>query len=699
MRQLPTAVPMADSGFQYDEAFDRNIGWVTEGEQASLREKRVAIAGMGGVGGVHLLTLARMGIGAFNIADLDSFELANFNRQAGAAVSTLGKSKVDVMAAMARDINPSIDLQTFGEGVSAANIDAFLKGVDLFVDGFDFFVPDIRARVFRRCAELGIPAITAGPIGFGTSYIVFLPGRMTFEEYFRIEGLAKERQYARFLLGLAPKGLHRDYLVDPSRLNLVEKRGPSSAAAVQLCAGVVGGEAVKILLGRGRVRPAPFYHQFDAYQGRFVCRYLFFGNNNPLQKVKLNVVENMIAATLSLADAQREERGPEAPEIERILEHARWAPSGDNSQPWRFEILDADSLLVHLHAQSDEDIYDYDDGQPTLLSGGMLLETIRVAASAFGRIMWWSYEDGDGLDHRIRVELRRTPGTPADPLLAAVKTRSVDRGLYTRKKLSADDKAALAEALGDDLSITWHESLAERLSIARLNAQATDIRLRIPEAFRVHQKVLDWTRDWSPSGIPAKAVGLDAMTLKLMRWAFRDWRRVEKLNSMPGATLPSMLQMDYLPAMASAALFTIRRTAASDPDLPRAETLLRFGAALQRFWLVAEHRGLVFQPALATAIFAHYGRHGLDFTADSAMRAKAKALADELERRSLGGDDLIFLGRIGQSKRRSPQPRSVRRPLAELLVKPAEQAEAASETPSETPGKTASKTAGAAASG
>ena len=61
-----------------------------------------------------------------------------------------------------------------------------------------------------------------------------------------------------------PKGLHRAYLVDPTRLNLIEKRGPSSAAAVQLCAGVVGGEAIKILLGRGRVCAAPYYHHFDA---------------------------------------------------------------------------------------------------------------------------------------------------------------------------------------------------------------------------------------------------------------------------------------------------------------------------------------------------------------------------------------------------------------------------------------------------
>ncbi|MBV8093455.1 MAG: ThiF family adenylyltransferase, partial [Acetobacteraceae bacterium] len=60
--------------FSYHLAFDRNIGWVTEWEQEALRFKRVAIAGMGGVGGIHLLTLARLGVGAFNIADFDVFD-------------------------------------------------------------------------------------------------------------------------------------------------------------------------------------------------------------------------------------------------------------------------------------------------------------------------------------------------------------------------------------------------------------------------------------------------------------------------------------------------------------------------------------------------------------------------------------------------------------------------------------------------
>ena len=70
--------------FDYNTAFSRNIGWVTADEQRVLRGKRIAIAGMGGVGGLHLLALTRLGIGKFSIADPDTFELANFNRQVAA---------------------------------------------------------------------------------------------------------------------------------------------------------------------------------------------------------------------------------------------------------------------------------------------------------------------------------------------------------------------------------------------------------------------------------------------------------------------------------------------------------------------------------------------------------------------------------------------------------------------------------------
>jgi molybdopterin/thiamine biosynthesis adenylyltransferase len=243
--------------FDYDGAFARNLGWVTPAEQRALRGKCVAIAGLGGVGGVHLLTLARLGVGRFRLADFDDFDLANFNRQAGAMVSTLGRPKLDVMSAMARDINPTLELTTFPEGVRPENVDAFLDGADLFLDGLDFFAFAARELVFARCAARGIPATTVAPLGMGAALLNFLPGRMTFSQYFGLDRCRTADKPVRFLLGLAPAALHRRYLVDPSFVDLAHQRGPSTAMACQLCAGVAGTEALKILLKRRRVVAAP----------------------------------------------------------------------------------------------------------------------------------------------------------------------------------------------------------------------------------------------------------------------------------------------------------------------------------------------------------------------------------------------------------------------------------------------------------
>ena len=150
----------ARAQWSYEEAFKRNRGLITEEEQEKLRNSRVAIAGMGGVGGVHLVTLARLGIGKFTIADPDVFEVANFNRQYGATISNLGRNKAEAMAETALDINPELDLRVMPEAVDEANVDEFLEGADLFVDGLDFFAIEARRLVFRRAAERGIWAIT-----------------------------------------------------------------------------------------------------------------------------------------------------------------------------------------------------------------------------------------------------------------------------------------------------------------------------------------------------------------------------------------------------------------------------------------------------------------------------------------------------------------------------------------------------------
>jgi molybdopterin/thiamine biosynthesis adenylyltransferase len=282
--------------FDYSAAFSRNVGWVTLEEQARLRGKRVAIAGLGGVGGFHLLTLARLGVGAFNLAEFDHFELGNFNRQVGATASTLGQSKLRVLVDMARDINPALDIREFPQGVTAENVDDFLHGTDAYLDGLDFFAFQARTFTFSACARLGVPAITAAPLGMGVAVLNFLPGRMTFEEYFGFEGQSEQEQALRFLLGLSPAMLQRSYLVDSSQVDFARQRGPSTVMACQLCAGVAGAEALKILLQRGPVVAAPWGLHFDAYRNEFKRTWRPGGWRNPLLWLARTIARRQLRA-------------------------------------------------------------------------------------------------------------------------------------------------------------------------------------------------------------------------------------------------------------------------------------------------------------------------------------------------------------------------------------------------------------------
>ena len=281
--------------FQYEQAFSRNIGWVTPAEQQQLRGKRIAIAGGGGVGGVHLLTLARLGVTRFHIADFDTFDIPNFNRQVGAMMSTVGQPKADVLARMARDINPEIEIKIFPEGVHGDNLDEFLGGVDLYVDALDFFAFDARQHTFAACARLGVPAITAAPLGMGAALLNFMPGKMTFEEYFGWGDLPEEEKALRFVVGLAPGGLHRPYLMVPGSVSFAERRGPSTIMACQLCAGIIATEALKILLGRGNVLAAPWGMQFDAYRNKLKRTWRPGGNRHPIQRLAMAIGRRQFA--------------------------------------------------------------------------------------------------------------------------------------------------------------------------------------------------------------------------------------------------------------------------------------------------------------------------------------------------------------------------------------------------------------------
>lgn len=282
-------------GFDYFRAFSRNIGILSPVEQSRLREIRVGIPGAGGVGGLHAVTLARLGIGQFALADFDVFEIENMNRQFGARMPTLGHSKVETIRRDILAINPEARIEVFDDGINPENIGRFLQSTEAVIDSLDFFAMDARRMLFREARSARVPVVTAGPLGFSAAMLVFTPEGMSFDEYFdmRQEDTSFE-QALKFAVGLAPRGRHFRY-INAEHVNLAARRGPSCAIAIDLCAGLAACEVVRLVLHRGDVRGAPHYTQIDPYLRRWVHGYLRGGNRNWLQRLKMTVIKRHIA--------------------------------------------------------------------------------------------------------------------------------------------------------------------------------------------------------------------------------------------------------------------------------------------------------------------------------------------------------------------------------------------------------------------
>ena len=648
--------------YDYHVAFSRNIGWVTETEQAVLKTRRVAIAGLGGVGGSHLLTLTRLGIEKFSISDLDTFELANFNRQAGASLRHIDQPKVDVLAELALDINPNLDIRLYPKGVNRENLDEFLKDVDLYVDGLDFFAVDTRRAVFAACADNDIPAITAAPLGMGVALLNFLPGKMTFEEYFRLEGQPENEQLVRFLLGLSPAMLQVPYLVDDSRVDLKNHIGPSTSMACELCAGMAATHALKLLLNRGNVPSAPRGIHFDAYRNKMSATWRPGGNNNPLQRLGLIIIRKRLSQKLTIVSSVDEREKLETV-IARILDLARWAPSGDNTQPWRFEIIDEMHFLIHAHDTRDWCVYDL-DGRASQIAVGALLETIAIAASGERLEAAFNIMDGHPETNPvIRVSLSDSADSQPDRLLPFIKARVTQRRPLSTAPLSARQKNILQQSISEGYEIVWIEGWSQKWRMAKLLFKNAKIRLTIPEAYEVHKQIIQWDAQFSEDRIPDQAVGVDPVTMKLMRWAMKSWERVQMMNRYFAGTLMPRIQLDLVPALACAAHFII----IADKPLKNIEHYLEGGRALQRFWLTAASLGLQFQPEMTPLIFSRYHADSERFTENAKAIRSAADLASQFET-FLGQKDIrntVFMGRLGYGS--LPASRSIRLTVGKLM--------------------------------
>ena len=348
--------------------------------------------------------------------------------------------------------------------------------------------------------------------------------------------------------------------------------------------------------------------------------------------------------------------------IHAILDLARWAPSGDNTQCWRFEVRGADHLVVHAYDTRADTVYDL-DGHPSQISMGALLETIAIAASAQG-LRADVTRRADAPAERPVFDVRFAPDAAVQPspLVEAIPRRTVQRRPMRTRPLTADEKHALEAAVGPGYALTWIEGFGPKLRTARLMFNNAKLRLTMREAYHVHRRIIHWDTTHSPDKVPDQALGVDNATLKLMKWAMVDWKRLSTMNRLMGTWAPR-LQMDLIPGIACAAHFVLKARQA-----PRTiDDYVAAGRAVQRFWLTLTQLGLFMQPEMTPLIFSKYVREGTQFTDDARLHGPARRLQQEAAA-LIFTDDLhpVYMGRVGDGP--APRARSVRLPVEQLLT-------------------------------
>ncbi|MFZ6734270.1 nitroreductase family protein [Undibacterium sp. Ji42W] len=354
--------------------------------------------------------------------------------------------------------------------------------------------------------------------------------------------------------------------------------------------------------------------------------------------------------------------------LEYVLDKARWAPSGDNIQNWRFDIISDHAFIIRAFDTRDTVVYDF-EGRPSQMALGALLENISLAASHQRRHAEFLRIDSRGQLGNSRAIAYQVRLLPIDicvphPLAEMIEKRSVQRRALSTRDLQAGHERALEQAAGENFDICWFGGWHQRWKMAKLLWSNAKIRLTMPEAFPTHQKIIDWGKQFSTDRVPDQALGMDKIGLLLMRWAMHSWQRVNWMNRYMAGTWLPRLQLDLIPALFCARHFMI--VAKQEPQT--VEDFIAAGRSMQRLWLTATQLGIQLQPEMTPLIFSWYFKAGRSCSDTAGIQEQMLYLQQSLATFCHPAvlKNTSFMGRLGYG--RQAQSRSLRLKLQDLCL-------------------------------
>ncbi|WP_167378083.1 molybdopterin-synthase adenylyltransferase MoeB [Pseudomonas floridensis] len=160
--------------------------------QMRLRQSRVLVVGLGGLGSPVALYLAAAGVGELHLADFDTVDLTNLQRQIIHDTHSVGMSKVDSALSRLSAINPEVTLVAHRQALDADSLSAAVKAVDLVLDCSDNF--STREAVNAACVAYGKPLVSGAAIRLEGQLSVFDPRRAESPCYHCLYGHGSEAE-------------------------------------------------------------------------------------------------------------------------------------------------------------------------------------------------------------------------------------------------------------------------------------------------------------------------------------------------------------------------------------------------------------------------------------------------------------------------------------------------------------------------
>ena len=258
--------------FDYQQSFQRNFGVIRPEEREILRKTKIAILGVGGVGGRVVEPLVRLGCENILITDNGIFDPPDLNRQFSSNQRAIDRNKAENVKDALLEINPNLKLEVFTEGVTHENYKYIVDNYEIINDEIDINFGQIKQQINEYAFQQGKPIITSLLVGHGAVCILFQKGKgLSFDEYF---GLQPDEDQATFLKkfvdGIYPKHTS-DETYNQAVTALMEGKGhvPSSTANTFISGALVVMGIRSLLFNRPKIPFAPYFQQIDLFDMKY----------------------------------------------------------------------------------------------------------------------------------------------------------------------------------------------------------------------------------------------------------------------------------------------------------------------------------------------------------------------------------------------------------------------------------------------